>query len=105
MISAFASDCSSVMVVAKEFQLFQPIGGVGASSDLSVVAGDAAAASPDWRSTASNPRAPAAAIISRRLTPLDTVIPPANAFALGVKERFRPEWLPACPVKDRKSVV
>ncbi len=31
MIAALASACSSVMVVAKEFQLFQPIGGVGAS--------------------------------------------------------------------------
>jgi hypothetical protein len=48
MMRAFSSACASVMVVANEFQLFQPIGGVGARTAPAVVvaacAGSAAAA-------------------------------------------------------------
>ena len=32
MIAAVSSACASVMVVANEFQLFQPMGGVAAST-------------------------------------------------------------------------
>jgi hypothetical protein len=37
MMAATSSACASVMVVAKLFQLFQPMGGVGASSGVGMV--------------------------------------------------------------------
>jgi hypothetical protein len=74
MISAFAMACASVMVVAKEFQLFQPIGGEGASTGLLLLFDVAAALEAVLGE--SRPSAPAAASNSRRLKAVDTVVRP-----------------------------
>src|SRR3546814_6771854 len=64
MMRATSSAWASVIVVAKLFQLFQPIGGVGASSGPL----PAGVTAPRWRGhSAANAAAPPMLIISRLL--------------------------------------